>query len=91
MSNKTVETFGLIQHLMTIHSGSTKSPTERSATDREAKYRLEIVRNESFLKNSHRTAAFPVTAAKPEKENHNDRTMDAVLLRSSRGWLSFMV
>ena len=76
---------------MTIHSGSTKSPTERSATDREAKYRLEIVRNESFLQNSHRTAAFPVTVAKPEKENHNDRTMDAVLLRSSRGWLSFMV
>ena len=69
--------------MMTINAGSITSPTERSATDNEAKNRLEIVRKDSFLYNNHNTTAFPVTAAKPDKENHSDRTMDAALLSRS--------
>lgn len=63
-----------------IQAGTITSPTKRSATDKEAKKRLEIVRKDSFLKKSHSTTAFPVTAAKPDIESHSDKTMDAALL-----------
>ena len=82
---------GRIQHLVASHIGSTKIPTEKSATDSEAKKQLEIVRKDSFLKNSHNTIAFPVTATKLDKENHTDKQMDAALLRCLSEWLSFMV
>ena len=72
-----------MKHLIAIHVGSIISPTKKSATDNEAKNRLEIVRKASFLKNNHKTTEFPITAAKPDKENHSERTMDAVLLSRS--------
>ena len=60
---------GWIRHLKVIQIGSITSPTKKSATDNEARNRLEIVRKDSFLKNNHNTTAFPVTAAKPDEEN----------------------
>ena len=44
-----------------------------------------------FFYNNHNTTAFPVTAAKPDKENHSDRTMDAALLNLSFKQLIFML
>ena len=82
---------GRIKHLVVSHTGSTKIPTKKSATDSDAKKQLEIVRKDSFLKNSHNTIAFPVTATKLDEENHTDRQMDAALLRCLSGWLSFIV
>lgn len=49
----------------------------------EVKHLLEIVLRDSFSQNSHNTTALPDTAAKPEKENHTESTMDAALLRCS--------
>ena len=82
---------GRIKHLVASHTGSTKIPTEKSATDSDAKKLLEIVRKDSSLKNSHNTIAFPVIATKLDKENHTDKQMDAALLRCLSGWLSFIV
>ena len=76
---------------MAIHTGSITSPTKKSATENEAKNRLETVRRESFLQNNYNTTAFPVTAGILHKESHSDRTMDAALLRCSSGWPSSMV
>ena len=71
---------GWIRHPKVIQIGSITIPTKKSATDNEAKNRLETARKDSFLKNNHNTTAFPVTAAKPDEEKHSERTMDASLL-----------
>ena len=74
---------GWIRHPKVIQIGSITIPTKKSATDNEAKNRLETARKDSFLKNNHNTTAFPVTAAKPDEKNHSERTMDASLLLCS--------
>ena len=66
-------------------------PTKASAVDNEAKNRFEIVRKDSCLWNSHNATTFPVTAAKPDKENHTDSTMDAAVLRRFSEQLPFML
>ena len=77
---------------MAIQVGSITNPTVKSATHKEAKNRFEIVRKGSFLWNSHSTAAFPITAAKPVRESHRERTMDdALLSRSLKLQLIFML
>ena len=82
---------GWIQHMITIQTGSMTRPTKTSATDKEAKNRFEIVRKDLCLQNSHNTTTFPVIAAKPDKENHTDSTMDAPELRYSFEQLPFML
>jgi len=77
--------------LIAMYIGCTTSPAKKSATHKEAKNRFEIVRKDWFLYNNHSTTAFPMTAAKPEEANHNERTMDAALLSlSSKPQLIFM-
>ena len=49
----------------------------------EAKNQFEMVRKDSFLYNNHSTTAFPITAAKPDKENHSERAIDAAPLSCS--------
>ena len=75
---------------LAILIGSMTSPTKRSATDSEAKKRLEIVRNDSLLLNKNNTTAFPATAAKADNVNHKDRTIEAVVLGCSSGQAASM-
>ena len=83
---------GSAETVIPMNIGSTTSPAKKSATHSEAKNPFEIVRKDSFLKNSHSTTAFPMTAAKPEEANHNKSTTDAApLIRSLSSQLLFML